>query len=185
MKLSEKIVMCRKQAFLSQDALAELVGVSRQAVSKWETGDALPETSKLPLLAEIFDVSIDWLLSDSDEPYQKQPPQQAQPPQKQAPEHLETLPGFLGRIFRRYGWLGGIYLLLGGLGITGIGILSRVLTREVYAFDPFGTGQIAEMPQMTTPMDTMSTVIIVIGVVVAIVGVITAIALRRWGKKHK
>lgn len=186
MKLSEKIVMCRKRAFLSQDALAELVGVSRQAVSKWETGDALPETAKLPLLAEIFGVSIDWLLSDSDEPYQKETPPEPQPPQdNRVPEKLETLPGFIGRLFRKYGWLGGIYLLLGGLGFTGIGILSRVLTRKVYSFDPFGTGQIAEMPHMTSPMDTMSTVIIVIGVVVTIVGVITAIALRRWGKKHK
>ena len=38
MKLSEKIVYCRKHAGLSQEALAERLGVSRQAVSKWETG---------------------------------------------------------------------------------------------------------------------------------------------------
>ena len=41
MKLSEKIYFYRKKAGLSQDALAEAVGVSRQAVSKWETGDSL------------------------------------------------------------------------------------------------------------------------------------------------
>lgn len=38
MKLSEKILYCRKRAGLSQEALAERLGVSRQAVSKWETG---------------------------------------------------------------------------------------------------------------------------------------------------
>ena len=38
MKLNEKIYLCRKKAGLSQDALAERLGVSRQAISKWETG---------------------------------------------------------------------------------------------------------------------------------------------------
>lgn len=41
MKLHEKILYCRKRAGLSQEALAESVGVSRQAVSKWETGVSL------------------------------------------------------------------------------------------------------------------------------------------------
>ena len=41
MKLSEKILYCRKRAGLSQEALAERLGVSRQAVSKWETGGSL------------------------------------------------------------------------------------------------------------------------------------------------
>ena len=49
MKLSEKIYACRKKAGLSQEALAERIGVSRQAISKWETGEASPEISKLPL----------------------------------------------------------------------------------------------------------------------------------------
>lgn len=41
MKLSEKILSCRKKAGLSQDALADRLGVSRQAISKWETGVSL------------------------------------------------------------------------------------------------------------------------------------------------
>ncbi len=41
MKLNEKIYLCRKKADLSQDALAERLGVSRQAISKWETGGSL------------------------------------------------------------------------------------------------------------------------------------------------
>lgn len=41
MKLNEKIYLCRKKAGLSQDALAERLGVSRQAISKWETGGSL------------------------------------------------------------------------------------------------------------------------------------------------
>lgn len=66
MNLSEKILYCRKKAGLSQEALAEKLGVSRQAISKWETGESVPELSKLVLLARAFDVTTDWLLSESE-----------------------------------------------------------------------------------------------------------------------
>ena len=66
MSLSEKIQLCRKRAGLSQEALAEKLSVSRQAVSKWETGAAEPELSKLRALAAAFDVTADWLLSEED-----------------------------------------------------------------------------------------------------------------------
>ena len=48
MKLNEKIIYCRKKAGLSQLDLADLLGVSRQSVSKWETGESNPEITKIP-----------------------------------------------------------------------------------------------------------------------------------------
>ncbi len=66
MKLSEKIYTCRKKAGFSQEALAEKLGVSRQAVSKWETGEAVPELSKLAQMTKIFGVTADWLISEED-----------------------------------------------------------------------------------------------------------------------
>ena len=66
MNLSEKIQLCRKRAGLSQEALAEKLNVSRQSVSKWETGAAEPELSKLRALAAAFGVTADWLLSEED-----------------------------------------------------------------------------------------------------------------------
>ena len=66
MNLSEKIQLCRKRAGLSQEALAEKLNVSRQAVSKWETDAAEPELSKLRALAAAFGVTADWLLSEED-----------------------------------------------------------------------------------------------------------------------
>ncbi len=62
MKLHEKIVLFRKKKGLSQEGLAEKIGVSRQAVSKWETGEALPEVTKLKTLADTFNVTVDFLL---------------------------------------------------------------------------------------------------------------------------
>ena len=63
MKLNEKILYYRKAAKLSQEELAELVGVSRQAVSKWERGEALPDTALLVDLAEALETTVDFILT--------------------------------------------------------------------------------------------------------------------------
>lgn len=64
MTLGEKITDLRKKRGLSQEDLAITLGVSRQAVSKWETGEAKPDTDKVIALAEYFEVTTDWLLRD-------------------------------------------------------------------------------------------------------------------------
>ena len=74
MTLAEKICTCRRKQGMSQEALAAQLNVSRQAVSKWETGDAEPESGKLIALARTFGVTVDWLLTgggDLDEDVQK------------------------------------------------------------------------------------------------------------------
>ncbi|MGI6180629.1 MAG: helix-turn-helix domain-containing protein [Agathobaculum sp.] len=62
MTLGEKIIDLRKKRGLSQEDLAITLGVSRQAVSKWETDEATPDTAKIVALAEYFHVTTDWLL---------------------------------------------------------------------------------------------------------------------------
>ena len=64
MKLGEKIYKLRKEKGLSQEALAELVGTTRQAISKWENDQGYPETEKLLMLSNIFEVTVDFLLKD-------------------------------------------------------------------------------------------------------------------------
>lgn len=64
MKLSEKIVELRKQNDITQEQLADVCGVSRQSISKWEADIALPETEKLLIISETFHVSLDVLLKD-------------------------------------------------------------------------------------------------------------------------
>lgn len=63
MALNDRIRECRQKAHLSQEKVAELVGVSRQAVTKWETGQSSPSTEKLFRLAEIFGTTVDFLVS--------------------------------------------------------------------------------------------------------------------------
>ena len=62
MTIDQKIVQLRMSKGLSQEQLAEMLGVSRQSVSKWEMGQALPQIDKVLQLAEIFNVSTDELL---------------------------------------------------------------------------------------------------------------------------
>jgi len=64
MKLGETILKYRQARGLSQERLAEQVGVSRQAVSKWEVGDAVPDTDKLIPLARALGITVDELLGN-------------------------------------------------------------------------------------------------------------------------
>ena len=65
MILEEKLITLRKSKGLSQDDLANKLDVSRQAVYKWEAGQATPEISKLKILSALYNVSIDNLLDNS------------------------------------------------------------------------------------------------------------------------
>ena len=62
--LSEKIYTLRRKSGLSQEQLAEKIGVSRQSISKWEGGLSTPELDKLKALSECFQVTMDELTRD-------------------------------------------------------------------------------------------------------------------------
>ena len=64
MTFGEKLFQKKKKKGLSQEALAEQVGTTRQAISKWENDQGFPETEKLLQLSNIFEISIDYLLKD-------------------------------------------------------------------------------------------------------------------------
>lgn len=64
MNLAEKLTIQRKKSGMSQEQLAERLGITRQSVSKWEAGSSIPEISKLVAMSEIFRVSLDYLLKD-------------------------------------------------------------------------------------------------------------------------
>lgn len=65
MNFSEKLKEIRKNEGLSQEQLAEKIGVSRQAITKWETGKGLPDVENMVIIAEIFKTTLDELLRDS------------------------------------------------------------------------------------------------------------------------
>lgn len=200
MKLQDKILYCRKKAGFSQEALAEQIGVSRQAISKWETGDAAPELSKLPLLASVFNVTADWLLSEEEPLIEAEPEHQEQPV---GTSWVDSIPGLLGNLLRRFGWLFGVYVAIAGAGFTFIGGLARILVRNMFSnamtgfgafpFSDGGTiwydeaGNVLSAPfggsissfGINNPVYTMGTVIMVLGIILLITGIVLAIYLKR------
>ncbi len=92
-EIANRLVNLRKEKGFSQEQLAEKIGVSRQAVSKWERSEASPDTDNLIMLARLYEVSLDELLRTEDEIPQPEETEQyeEQPPQAE-PEENEDLP---------------------------------------------------------------------------------------------
>lgn len=64
MSFAKNLKQGRNEKGLTQGGLAELLDVSRQAVSKWEQGEGYPEIEKLILLAKVLNISLDWLFAE-------------------------------------------------------------------------------------------------------------------------
>ena len=82
MSLSENIYRLRTEKNMSQLELAEALEVSRQSVSKWETGTAVPELDKLVKMAKLFEISLDELVS-GEVPATKEAPVREEIPEPQ------------------------------------------------------------------------------------------------------
>lgn len=67
MAFAEKLRLLRKQAGMSQEKLAEKLGVSRQAITKWETGAGIPDIENVMAVSALFGISIDELLGNEKE----------------------------------------------------------------------------------------------------------------------
>lgn len=192
MKLDEKIYLCRKKAGMSQEDLADALGVSRQSVSKWETGEANPDVTKIPQIANLFGVTADWLLSDEEETAPVEKTQQ----DRSWPNWVENLPGFLGNLVKRFGWLAGLRMAVSGGLFTGIGCLSRVMFRkmlsstgrfpvfspgmtEMVVFDANFTGFQSNAWSMAS---LFTGAIIGLGIVIMVAGIVIAWKLKKWGE---
>jgi transcriptional regulator with XRE-family HTH domain len=117
MTLGDKIVKLRTEHHLSQGDLAEQLGVSRQSISKWETGNSIPDLDKLLLLSEVFGVSLDALVKD------QEPEEAIVLPQTAAQQSAEAI---AAQSVERYpprkiaGWIllsSGLFSIVIGLGL--------------------------------------------------------------------
>lgn len=67
-EIANRLVQLRKQHNLSQEELADKLGISRQAVSKWERAESSPDTDNLISIAKLYNISLDELLKSEDAP---------------------------------------------------------------------------------------------------------------------
>lgn len=72
MNIAERIQVLRKARGISQEELADKTGVSRQAVSKWESGQSTPDVDKVIIMSEYFDITTDYILKGIEPIYSKE-----------------------------------------------------------------------------------------------------------------
>lgn len=113
MTFGEKLQKLRAREGLSQDALAELLNVSRQAVSRWERDETMPETEKVVRISDQFHVTTDYLLKDGPEHF---------------PPSSRPLPD-PGELWRKYG-----FLLAWAMALWGATVFLRMLPVAAIAF---------------------------------------------------
>lgn len=196
MMLSEKIAYCRRKSGLSQEDLAEKLNVSRQAVSKWENGEALPELPKLRQLSTVFGVTADWLLNDeaSDEPPTRS--------ECAAASAEDRLPRLLQSLFRRFGWLAGVYIMIIGIVISLAGGAAILISNSMLRSFENNISDLTLMTELqnpsgfhpvvpstsaapANPVATVGTVILVFGALVFLFGIVLTVLFLRIRKKDR
>lgn len=137
MIIGTKIAACRKRAGMSQEKLANELNISRQAVSRWETGEAVPDTEKVIQLSRIFHVTTDYLLLDIDEA-----PQSAAPAENNREAEQRAAEKQMKRQSMRmhFGW----FLLIFGVisfsaTLVGAGLYAQTLTEWRTNLGRYGT----------------------------------------------
>ncbi len=172
MKFAERILYCRRKALLSQEELAGRLGVSRQAVSKWETGESIPDMNNLAALAEVLDVSLDWLIKGEEDKREENP--------RDKRPFEERLPNFLGNMVKRFGWLVGVRMAIAGVMFVFIGLFANIGARNI--FNGFNNPFFQDVVH-NNPMTIMSYFIMGLGALIAIAGVVLAVILKKKSKE--
>ena len=198
MKLHEKIYYLRKKAGYSQEEMAEKLGVSRQAVSKWETGEAVPELAKFTAIAKLFDVTTDWLLKDDDSEPRFADASKSEEGTSSAPrvadEISDGVMSIISKLWRTYGWLIGVVLMIGGAGmflVAAVGMVAFVnmgkTAENMFGmFDGgFGFGGHTDVIHgMTSTVSGVPVVGMIIGALIFVAGLVLVIVHRKkYGKK--
>ena len=135
MTFGEKLQSLRQRAGMSQDQLAERLQVSRQAVSRWERDETMPETDKVVALADIFGVTTDYLLRPQPESSEAETekPSRERTPESARPHQAEDTLGRLSYLIRTKGYLLGWLLIAWGaldlltLLLMGLGVLNFMI----------------------------------------------------------
>lgn len=140
MSFRGKLIEQRKKYGLSQEQLAEKMGVSRQAVSRWETENTLPDAYNLKKISELFHVSIDYLLAEDNCPQEEKSSIENEKDTLKVPA------------YRRATFWSVFLIAFGLLGILGFYILSTQIPAIVMRPEPVT----ADMVQIETNIMTQN-----------------------------
>lgn len=143
MALSEKLYTLRRKSGLSQEQLAEQLNVSRQAISKWEAGQSIPESDKLLSISNYFNVSLDYLMKDET--------QDTISEKEQINTSLRT--------GDRTRWLLGIVICIGGIACL-------ILWGLLSIFNPAASNQLSESSMISIDGNGIFLILCIVAIVV-------------------
>ena len=156
MALSEKLYTLRKKSGLSQEQLAEQLNVSRQAISKWESGTSSPESDKLIAISRYFNVSLDYLMKEDND---------------QSEDTLQTEQKKSAQVANRTQRSVGFIICIGG-------IICLIVWGLLSMLNPTASNQISESSMITIDGNGVFLFLCVIAIVVGAV-----LLLKGPGKK--
>ena len=179
MTIGERIAALRRAAGLSQEQMAELLEVTRQAVSKWENGQTLPEADRIPRLCALFSVSADELLGLE----AKAPAQETKAEEK--PKDVDAL--MKVSLYRRVLTIGSVAALVGAVVLAAAYLLTWVVyDRAVMRAFEYGLGYRNDVMYYAGTMP-LAAVFWIGGIVLAAGVALAAYGLyegRKTGKYH-
>ena len=209
MNLADRIQYLRKQKGYSQEELADKVGVSRQAVSKWESEQSTPDLEKVITMSELFEVTTDYILKGI-EPLPKDVTQQKKKPNASIFSVAGTAFNLIGVIASAMIWydkqnasaiaIGVIFIVIGcmiyGIGMTISDEETKSVAKQKFIsiniwtvpFIPLaaacnillGIGYIAPYPIMTNPPIAF----VAFGVIYLAIGILTDLKIAKNKKAH-
>ena len=209
MNIADRIQYLRKQKGYSQEELADKVGVSRQAVSKWESEQSTPDLEKVIAMSELFEVTTDYLLKGI-EPLPKDVTQPKKKPNASIFSVAGTAFNLIGIIASAMIWydkqnasaiaIGVIFIVIGcmiyGIGITISDEETKSIAKQKFIsiniwtvpFIPLaaacnillGIGYIAPYPIMTNPPIAF----VAFGVIYLAIGILTDLKIAKNKKAH-
>lgn len=147
MELSEKSYLLRKKSGLSQEQLAEKIGVSRQAVSKWESGQSVPESDKLVAISSYFNVSLDYLMKQDFQ-------QQSDLPNRHSNSPVTS--------FARTQWMLGIISSVAG-------IICLIMWGVLSVFNPVASSQISEASMISIDGNGIFLILCIVAIILGAV----------------
>lgn len=158
MTLAEKLLSLRTERGLSQEDLAEQTGVSRQSVSKWETGQSVPDLDKIIKLADLFDVSVDELVREGERPRPPEPKviyvERDRKPERTAAQKLGVVFEGVGVGMIAVGFMGLGLLFLTGAALIILGL--PMLLSKKHPFLMAGWLAVAESLLVLNPYNSVS-----------------------------
>ena len=178
MTFGEKLQSLRQRAGMSQDQLAERLEVSRQAVSRWERDETMPETDKVVALADIFDVTTDYLLRpqpESSETETEKPPR----------EQKDRVERFLAFVKRKWYMLGWVLIVWGGIDLAR-GVFVKVAFQGVFeaALEPIELEEWEIAMSGTAGTSEMLNMLVMFMVLYAAAKIAAGVLVLHFGKQY-